>query len=101
MGFVFIHPHLRRSQGVAFGVVVDVVVVGLLGALDVGDPGARQDLHAPPALPHLDGTERKLRFHQMWRSELTFTLQLQVFESSPVLAFFHNKCNLDHQTKKI
>lgn len=54
VGLVFIHPHLSGSQGVAFGIIVYVVVVGLLGALDVGHSGAWQDFHAPSTLPHLN-----------------------------------------------
>ena len=56
VGLEAVHPHLGRSQGIALGVVVDVVVVGLLGALDVGHAGAGQHLHAAAALPHLRGT---------------------------------------------
>ena len=36
MGFVLIHPDLGSAQGVALGIVIDVVVVWLLGAFDVG-----------------------------------------------------------------
>lgn len=53
MGLKLIHPDFSGSQGVPLGVVVDVVVVGLLGAFDVSDSGTGQDLHAAPALPHL------------------------------------------------
>lgn len=58
MGFVFIHPHLSGSQGVAFGIIVYVVVVGLLGALDVGHSGTWQDFHAPSTLPHLNSKKK-------------------------------------------
>lgn len=54
MGFVLVHPNLGGAQGISLGVVIDVVVVGLLGALDVRHPGAGQDLHAAATLPHLD-----------------------------------------------
>ena len=57
MGLEAVHPHLGRSQGVALGIVVDVVVVGLPGALDVGHAGAGQHLHAAAALPHLRAPE--------------------------------------------
>ena len=53
--FVVVHPHLGHPQGVALGVETDVVVVGLLLALDVSHPGAGQDLHAAAAQPHLQG----------------------------------------------
>lgn len=56
VGFVFIHPHLSGTQGVAFSVVIYVVVVGLLGALDVSHSGTREDFHTPTALPHLDSS---------------------------------------------
>lgn len=58
VGFVFIHPDLGGSQGISLGVVVDVVVVGLLGALDVSHSGAREDLHAAATLPHLHSEEK-------------------------------------------
>lgn len=54
MGFVLVHPNLGGAQGISLGVVINVVVVGLLGALDVRHPGTREDLHAAAALPHLD-----------------------------------------------
>lgn len=56
VGLEAVHPHLGRPQGVALGVVIDVIVVGLLGAFDVCHTGAGQHLHAAPALPHLPGT---------------------------------------------
>lgn len=54
VGFVLVHPNLGGAQGISLGVVIDVVVVGLLGALDVCHPGAGEDLHAAATLPHLD-----------------------------------------------
>lgn len=57
VGFVFIHPDLGGSQGISLGVVVDVVVVGLLGALDVSHSGTRQDFHAAATLPYLRSEE--------------------------------------------
>lgn len=54
VGFVLVHPNLGGAQGIPLGVVIDVVVVGLLGALDVRHPGAGEDLHAAATLPHLD-----------------------------------------------
>lgn len=53
VGLVFVHPHLGSPQSVALGVVIYVVVVGLLGALNVGHSGTGQDLHTAPTLPHL------------------------------------------------
>lgn len=53
MGLEVIHPHLGSPQRIALGVVVDVIVVWLLGALDVGHTGAREHLHAAATLPHL------------------------------------------------
>lgn len=54
VGFVLVHPNLGGAQSVSLGVVIDVVVVGLLGALDVRHPGTGEDLHAATTLPHLD-----------------------------------------------
>lgn len=51
--FVVVHPHLSHPQSVALGVKANVVVVGLLLALDVSHPGAGQDLHAATTQPHL------------------------------------------------
>lgn len=59
VGFVFIHPHLSSSQSIALCVVIDVIVVGLLGALDVGYPGTWQDFHTPSTLPHLDHSKKR------------------------------------------
>lgn len=61
MGFVFVHPHLSSPQGIAFSVVIYVIVVGLLGALDVGHSGTGEYLHAAATLPHLD-TDREDSF---------------------------------------
>lgn len=61
VGLEAVHPHLSRPQSVALGVVVDVVVVGFPGALDVRHAGARQDLHAAATLPHLRGSPRGAR----------------------------------------
>lgn len=65
MGFVLVHPNLGGAQGISLGVVINVVVVGLLGALDVRHPGAGEDLHAAATLPHLDkrgnGTHKELQ----------------------------------------
>lgn len=60
MGLVVIHPHLSHSQRVALSVETDVVVVGLLLALDVSHPGAGQDLHAATAEPHLQQNQTPL-----------------------------------------
>lgn len=61
VGLEAVHPHLSRPQSVALGVVVNVVVVGFPGALDVRHTGARQDLHAAATLPHLRGSPRGAR----------------------------------------
>lgn len=65
VGFVLVHPHLGGSQRVPLGVVVDVVVVGLLGALDVGHSGAGQHLHAASALPHLHTPRQSPQGHSV------------------------------------
>lgn len=51
--FVFIHPHLSGPQGITLGIVIDVIVVGLLSAFDVGDSSTGENLHTPTTLPHL------------------------------------------------
>lgn len=61
VGLEAVHPHLSRPQSVALGVVVNVVVIGFPGALDVRHTGARQDLHAAATLPHLRGSPRGAR----------------------------------------
>lgn len=63
VGFVFIHPHLSGAQGIAFSVVIYVIVVGLLGALDVSHSGTREDLHTPATLPHLDSSRESPCFN--------------------------------------
>lgn len=64
VGFVFIHPDFSGSQCIAFGVIVNIIVVGLLGALNVGHSGTWQDLHAPSTLPHLDNRKKRWGFVQ-------------------------------------
>lgn len=61
VGFVFVHPHLSGSQGIALGVVIYVIVVGFFGALDMGHSGAREDFHAPTTLPHLHSRKKEFR----------------------------------------
>lgn len=52
---VLVHPHFSHSQSVAAHVGCQVLCIGFVSTLDVGDPGAGQDLHAAPTLPHLLG----------------------------------------------
>lgn len=54
VGLVVVHPDLGHPQSVPLGVKADVAVVRFLLPLDVGHPGARQDLHAAAAEPHLE-----------------------------------------------
>lgn len=61
VGFVFVHPNLSGSQGIALGVVIYVIVVGFFGALDMGHSGAREDFHAPTTLPHLHSRKKEFR----------------------------------------
>lgn len=74
VGFVFIHPHLRGPQGIALSVVIYIIVVGLLGALDVGHSGTWKDFHTPPTLPHLDSSKKAIQsnvdFHRNFFTEL-------------------------------
>lgn len=55
--FVFIHPHLCSPQGIALSVVINVIVIGLLGALNVSHSGTWQDFHTSATLPYL-GTRK-------------------------------------------
>lgn len=59
VGLVLIHPDLGGSQGVALGIVIYVIVVGLLGALDVSHSGTWEDLHTTAALPYLHSREKR------------------------------------------
>lgn len=59
MGFVFIHPDLGGSQGIALGIVIYVIVVGLLGALNVSHPSTREDFHTATALPYLYSNKKR------------------------------------------
>lgn len=52
---VVVHPHLSHPQGVSAHAGGQVLRVGFVGTLDVGDPGAGQNLHAAATLPHLLG----------------------------------------------
>lgn len=53
MALKLVHPHLGYSQGVTAHVRGQVLGVWLVGALDVGDTGTGQNLHAATTLPHL------------------------------------------------
>lgn len=68
VGFVFIHPHLSGTQGIAFSVVIYVIVVGLLGALDVSHSGTWEDFHTPTALPHLDSSRESPGFRERFQN---------------------------------
>jgi hypothetical protein len=53
MAFKLIHPHLCHSQSIAPHMGCQVLCVGLMGTLDMGNPGTGKDLNAAPTLPHL------------------------------------------------
>lgn len=59
VGLVFIHPDLSGPQGIAFSIVIYVIVVGLLGALDVSHSGTWEDFHTPATLPNLDSSRKE------------------------------------------
>lgn len=40
MGLEAVHPDLGSPEGIALGIVIDVIVVGFPSALDVGHAGA-------------------------------------------------------------
>lgn len=56
MAFKFVHPDFSHPEGVPADMGGEVLGVGLVGSLDVGNPRAGQDLHAPATLPHLQET---------------------------------------------
>lgn len=58
MAFKFVHPDFSHPEGVPADVGGEVLGVGLVGSLDVGNPRAGQDLHAPATLPYLWKTRR-------------------------------------------
>lgn len=53
VALVLVHPDLSHPQSVTPHVGRQVLRVGFVGALNVGNPGAGQHLHAAAALPHL------------------------------------------------
>lgn len=57
MAFKFIHPDFGHPEGVPANVGSEVLSVGLVGSLNVGNPRAGQDLHTPTTLPHLQKTQ--------------------------------------------
>lgn len=59
VAFELIHPNLRHPEGVASDVRGEVLGVRFMGALDVGDASAGQDLDAAAALPHLMRANRQ------------------------------------------
>lgn len=54
MTFEFIHPDFSYPEGISPHVGSEVLCVGLVGSLDVGNPRAGQDLHTPATLPYPD-----------------------------------------------
>ena len=58
---VLVHPDLSHPQSVTAHVGGQVLCVGLVGTLDVCNPGAGQHLNASAALPHLCRTKMHTR----------------------------------------
>ena len=56
MAFKFVHPDFSHPEGVPAHMGGEVLGVGLVGSLNVGNPRAGQDLYAPATLPHLRKT---------------------------------------------
>lgn len=54
--YKFVHPDFSHPEGVPADMGGEVLGVGLVGSLNVGNPRAGQDLHAPATLPHLRKT---------------------------------------------
>lgn len=59
MALELIHPDLGHPQGVPADVRGQILRVGFVCPLNVGNPGARQDLNAPSTLPHLAGENKR------------------------------------------
>lgn len=53
---VLVHPDLSHPQSISTHVGRQVLCVGLVGTLNVGYPGAGQDLYTATTLPHLKKT---------------------------------------------
>lgn len=53
MAFEFVHPDFSHPEGIPADMGREVLRVGLVGSLNVGNPRARQDFHAATTLPHL------------------------------------------------
>lgn len=51
--FELVHPNLCDPEGVSPHMRRQVLGVGFVSPLNVGDASAGQDLHAPSTLPHL------------------------------------------------
>lgn len=56
MAFKFVHPDFSHPEGIPADMGGEVLGVGLVGSLNVGNPGTGQDLHTPATLPHLQKT---------------------------------------------
>lgn len=59
MALELIHPDLGHAQRVPAHMGGQVLRVGLVCSLNVGNPGAGQHLHAPSTLPHLPGKQQR------------------------------------------
>ena len=68
MAPVLVHPDVGHPQSVPTHEGCQVGRVGFVGALDVCNPGAGQDLHAAAALPHLCCTH--INTHRSATSEI-------------------------------
>lgn len=53
MAFKLIHPNFCSSEGVSPHVRREILSVGFMSTLYVGDASTRQDLNAAATLPHL------------------------------------------------
>lgn len=53
MALKLIHPNFCNSESISPNVRCQVLSVGFMSTLDVGDASARQDLNTAPTLPHL------------------------------------------------
>ena len=51
--FVLVHPHLCYPQGVPLHCGAEVWHIGLVGPLNVGNLGARNNLYTPSTRPYL------------------------------------------------
>lgn len=82
MAFELIHPDFCDSEGISPHIGGQILSVGFMSTLDVGDPCTRQDLHTAPTLPRLvlDKKKGQSIYVKSFQLPILYKLLLQMLE---------------------